>query len=252
MKPLAVMLGALALLSCSDEARYRPGEAEVRLYAEARCAAKLQCCGSAASPDCAASLTDSVVNAEAILDTEIEFSESCMNELLDYAERIQCDAGAEGSPSCRLGVGQGTYGDECEFIDDNLGFYITKCREGLTCHAGRCVDELLDGTQPANEGEICSDFVGCRSEYYCNTESRCEERLPTGESCTAAGQCEAGSYCHGYLADAGTCVVQATAGDPCDEQYDRSCGYVTLEDHSTSLTFCIDGICRLPGSPLCE
>ncbi|MEX1364652.1 MAG: hypothetical protein AB1Z98_16110 [Nannocystaceae bacterium] len=243
----------LAVSSCAGEDPYVLDEEDARTYAEARCAARMECCGIAIAPDCVASTVAMMVNAQDILDTELTYSRECMQELLDYVPKISCDFELADSPACRLAVGRGTHGDECEEeLDDGVGFYIASCRDGLTCYVGRCIDYPLDGTQPAGIGENCSPFISCQTGSYCASDSTCQPKVPAGEICEEGQLCETGFYCNGYLDGVGTCEERLAAGASCDSRYENACGRNPTEDGSIRLTFCVDGVCQFLGPPLCE
>lgn len=246
-------LAALFLVSaCRTESPYALDEEDVHRYATARCAAVLECCGAPAEPDCAESLADMILDAESLLGVELSFSETCMTDLVAYSQSIGCDRDATGSPECRLAVGGGDYGEECEEFDDGLAFYITTCRDGLQCHAGRCVDQIFDNTQPAQLGENCSPFTLCDQNLYCDPNSKCSEAIRAGEECTEQQVCERGHYCHGYLEGRGSCEENLGLGDECDPKYEDACGYDFDVDGSLRLTHCAEGACSFFGSPVCE
>ncbi|MEX1364651.1 MAG: hypothetical protein AB1Z98_16105 [Nannocystaceae bacterium] len=237
--------------SCANEEPYVLDEEDARVYAEARCAAELECCGISATPDCVESTVSMMVNAEGLLGDELTYSKRCMEDLLDYSTRIVCDHRATGSPGCLLAVGRGAHGDECQEHND-LGFAITSCRDGLTCSVGRCVDAVFDGTQPAGIGENCSPFIRCQTGSYCAADSTCQPQVPAGESCEEGQRCENGFYCNGYLDGVGGCEQRLAVGASCDPRYEYACGFSPTDDGSSLLTFCVDGICEFPGFPLCE
>lgn len=250
---VAFLVLVIAALSCRVEEVYRLSEEDIRAYAEARCAAELECCGVPADPDCVESLVSMTLKAETMLDAKLTFSRACMEDLLVYAANIGCDRRAEDSPKCRLSVGQGAEGAECRVADDGIGFYMTTCANGLQCYAGRCVDEAFSATQDAVLGEDCSAFLACATDFYCGSDSTCQLRPAAGDACTTGQKCEFSFYCNGYLDGEGSCEEQLGLGDSCDPRYEGPCGFSPNPDNDnlSARLFCIEGVCAFLGSPVC-
>lgn len=252
---LTAFLGIFVLLSCTREDPFVLDEDDVRSYAEARCFAELECCGTLADPECTESLVSTIMGVGNAVGAELTYSEVCMEELLAYGQNIGCDQEAAGSPVCLLGVGRGAHGDECEDMDDGIGFYMMTCRDGLRCSSGRCVDAIFDGTQPAGFGENCSVYISCGTGLYCTSDLRCEEKIPQGEACAEGQVCESGFYCGGDLESGqGTCTERLGPEEPCDPRYRLQCAFIdSTQGGDRGLLRCIDGICAFyEGSPLCE
>jgi len=255
MAVLTAFFGFSTILSCVVEDPFVLDEEDVRAYAEARCAAQLECCGALEKPDCVESLTSTVMGLGSVVGAEMTYFETCMEGLLAYADEIECDREAVGSPACLLGVGRGNHGDECENVDDGIAFYMTTCRDGLRCSFGRCVDAIFDGTQPAGLGENCSVYISCETGLFCGVDSACREMILEGEMCAEGQVCERGFYCGGDLESGeGICTERLGPGEPCDPRYRLQCAFVdSSEDGERGLLRCIDGICAFyEGSPLCE
>lgn len=254
-RPLLLLLlwAASGGLACSEPTPYELDVEEVRVYAEARCAAAELCCEQSVPVECSESIVEAVRGFGLTVDAELIYSADCVEELVEYAKNITCDPEDQGWEGCRLAVGKGTHGDPCEAYSDAVGFHMTTCRQDLQCRAGYCVDDPFIAVNHGRLGEQCSPFAPCDTELFCAEDGLCAERPGMDQRCTQERSCERELYCAG-LADAneGTCQQQHKLGDPCDDRYGLQCGREDVADSGSVPTFCVEGACWFIDSPVCE
>lgn len=179
---LAVLLGAAA---CSSDGPI--SEEQAIEYAEARCGAPVECCESADEPfrTCVNERVQKMMRYEDIVRSDLTFSQSCMEEVLDWAsEGIPCSSAERlEAPDCRLAHGARRLDAACTVLDD-LGYFASDCGADLWCVDGRCVDSLP--TPPARVvgvGGACDDTHLCVLGAECGSDHTCARVTSTAAVC---------------------------------------------------------------------
>jgi hypothetical protein len=170
---LPLLLGACA--------EYRISEDQAHAYAKARCSASLSCCEYPAEPhsECVAERVERILGYEDIADGTLEFSEACMESVLDWsASGIQCQSADNlQAPNCRLAHGTLALGAPCIALDD-LGYVGNDCRRDLECVDGRCIEPPSvvesDAPEVVPIGGHCDDAHACRPGGVCGSDQICQ------------------------------------------------------------------------------
>ena len=170
----------------------------------------------------------------------VEFSVDpvCRDDLVAWAEGLQCDGNSTATLSCAdwhcIGnqySGPLTVGQACEmtaqcksglYCDGPGGSRVCRdlcasqspsggpcgsdgmgCEDGLVCFADHCA-------QPGAVGDACEEDT-CGERLYCADADGCHQPLDAGVACTTYFQCQS-NLC---LPD-GTCAAMGQLGDACD------------------------------------
>lgn len=169
---------------------------------------------------------------------EFKLDPSCRDDLVAWADGLQCDASTTHPTACwawhcigNIYSGPRAVGEPCEvsaecqpglFCDGPTGALVCRdlclssksplggpcgegepaCEDGLECLAGACA-------QPGVLGAACESGT-CGEHLYCAGADGCQEMLDDGAACTENVQCRLG------CTPEGTCAVGAQLGEPCD------------------------------------
>ncbi|MCX4240861.1 hypothetical protein [Paraliomyxa miuraensis] len=256
---LAVLLGLVAGLSCSDRARLQSDVG--RQIALHLCSIQTECGCTEEQliPDCEAWIEREVAeNERKAIAHGFELDEDCLQQLLDGIDEFAtCGVPAGWGTMCPV-YGRGAVaGESCETFD-----YLplmTDCLPGLRCVEGVCRDPY----HPIlGAGEICSDTQSSVPTGWlgrCDEGLQCDSRntrtcipympptpIPDGQTCTVAFECEEGSYCRPPEGEydvsedvPGVCAEFTPDGEPCTVLYDCR-------------GRCIDGYCEIVPPFLCS
>lgn len=250
-------MAAAMLAACSGPEGYRISEAAAKRYADERCRALSECC-AAVEPDCSSTRVDAMLGY-ASLDAELTFDKACMDQVQAWVDgKISCSASSgsgEGSepPNCQLAHGAKEIDEPCIYFDD-LGYFGSNCRQGLSCVGGLCVN-VNQVIEQAPVGERC-DLPGwvCVADAFCGGDGSCEASAALGAECVDPAGCAglAMNYCAGLDLDhgkPGVCQARGGLGAAC--QTDDGCGF--LSDGGTSeLLVCSGGECSHRPSAVCD
>ncbi|MCX4240860.1 hypothetical protein [Paraliomyxa miuraensis] len=259
---LAVLLGLVASLACSDRTQLHSDVGQQIALQLCSIQTECGCAEEHLIPDCEAWVEHEIAETERkAIAHGLELDEDCLHLLLDGIDALAtCGVHSPWGWELRCPVygRNAAAGETCEMFD-----YLplmTDCLPGLRCVEGVC----RDPDHPIlGEGEICSDtqssiptgwlgrcaeglMCDSRNTRTCVPQSPPSPRIPDGQTCTVAFECEEGSYCRPPEGEydvseevPGICREFTPDGEPCMVLYECS-------------GRCVDGYCEISPPFLCE
>ena len=248
MKKTHIAVAITCLVSCGPD-RQRE---EAREFAEALCAATMECGCAPRFESAEACENEFATRFDEIIDAGLDVDSSCFDLVLGSFEADPCSPRPlNGDEACDALVGTKTEGAACKIHHEISPLLANECGKDLWCYEGTC-SAMPGELQPKTAGDPCNtDFpTSCHGvDLYCGADSICHERTTLSAPCEPFG-CMAPLVCVGAGDDgSGVCAEQASLGESCDPlDWDPCVG--SEEPDETVVCDAVDSVCTL-GQPLC-
>lgn len=186
------------------------------------------------------------------------FDASCLRELAECWEQLECGLPSDGTPLCDLECAVHQLNLEKRANCENEPYrqgpagYTSQCAPGLECLGGHGY-AICDDPAPLEAGEDCVDGAlhrSCGRELYCAGEDDgnnvCEPRLEEGAACERQAMCVEGLRC----AD-GVCSPRVGVGSACERSEDCTMGLrCNLTEYICVAPYELGEQCRFSGEPM--